>query len=71
MKNLANFTALIVVSALYILSVGPAMWLHEKLGYPQWANPIFDLVYAPLINLFGENEPQWFTDYVFLWVSRP
>jgi hypothetical protein len=75
MKTLANAAAALVLAVLYVLSIGPAMAVYEKLGYPAWAGMVIDTAYSPLLACFGKHEPPWLCDlfyrYVFLWVSQP
>ena len=54
---------LILVAALYVLSIGPVAWLYQK---NDWDNDYLETVYAPVIWLHRETalrEPlEWYLD---------
>jgi len=39
---------LIVIVALYVLSIGPAVYLFEVSGGPEWLGETFGVIYAPI-----------------------
>ena len=52
----------------YLLSIGPAAWLHERSGRPVQA--ILELIYAPLTWLYGHDTVgTWFHLVLDQWVE--
>jgi len=53
-----TLAAMIVgLPALYVAGFGPAIWLHVRLGAPEWSKAIIESVYEPLIWMV-EHGPQ-------------
>jgi hypothetical protein len=50
--------ALVVLIVLYVLSLGPAVWLHASLsGKPHWPRDAIEIIYAPLKWWFDQDLP--------------
>lgn len=57
---------LMVVPALYPLSLGPAVVIFDSMGQPHEIEPILEMIYSPLMNL-PEPFESVLDRYVELW----
>jgi len=49
---------LVLLAVLYVLGLGPAVWLHESLsGGPDWPRHAIETIYAPLAWWHEQDMP--------------
>ena len=61
---------LIVIVALYVLSIGPAVYLFEVSGEPEWLGDMFSVIYRPIEwLLFGTESRELLESYIQWWAD--
>ena len=61
------FATVLVVGALYVPSVGPAMFFYPHARYEGVYSTAVRALYGPLFSYLGNHPDSWLADYMNWW----